>query len=120
MDADGRQGPARAHPSDQPILERKPPRERPRADDIGHPRRIDGPAFYAYTAPEPARLPAAHIGPGPAFYSPDLKEFIYPYDDMRAAPNPRAALLEFLETTYAAGADLAKWDRPALERPASA
>lgn len=81
---------------------------------------MDGPAFYAYTAPEPVGLPAAHVGPAPAFYSPDLKEFIYGYDDMRAAPDPRAALLEFLETTYEAGADLAKWDRPALERPASA
>ena len=36
---------------------------------------------------------------------------------MRAAPDPRAALLEFLQTTYEAGATLAKWDRPALERP---
>jgi len=39
---------------------------------------------------------------------------------MRAAPDPRAALLEFLQTTYEAGANLAKWDRPALERPAPA
>jgi len=38
---------------------------------------------------------------------------------MRAAPDPRAALLEFLQTTYEAGANLAKWDRPALERHAS-
>ena len=81
---------------------------------------IDGPAFYAYAAPEPAGLSAARIGPSAAFYSPDMKEFIYRYDDMRAAPDPRAALLEFLQTTYEAGANLAKWDRPALERPASA
>jgi hypothetical protein len=39
---------------------------------------------------------------------------------MRAAPDPRAALLEFLQTTYEAGANLAKWDRPALERAAPA
>jgi len=81
---------------------------------------IDGPAFYAYAAPEPAGLSEARIGPGPAFYSLDMKEFIYRYDDMRAAPDPRAALLEFLQTTYEAGANLAKWDRPALERPGSA
>jgi hypothetical protein len=81
---------------------------------------VDGPAFYAYTAPEPEGLPAAHIGPGAAFYNPDLKEFLYRYDDMRAAPDPRAALLEFLQTSYVAGADLAKWDRPSLERPVSA
>ena len=81
---------------------------------------IDGPAFYAYSAPEPAGLAAARIGPRAAFYSPDMKEFIYRYDDMRAAPDPRAALLEFFQTTYEAGADLAKWDRPALERPGPA
>jgi hypothetical protein len=49
-----------------------------------------------------------------------MKEFIYRYDDMRGAPDPRAALLEFLQTTYEAGANLAGWDRPALERPAPA
>jgi hypothetical protein len=81
---------------------------------------IDGPAFYAYAAPEPAGLSTARIAPGAAFYSRDMKEFIYRYDDMRAAPDPRAALLEFLQTTYEAGANLARWDRPALERPASA
>jgi hypothetical protein len=80
---------------------------------------VDGPAFYAYTAPEPPGLPSARIAPGAAFYSPDLKEFLYRYDDMRSAPEPRAALLEFLQTTYVAGADLAKWDRSTLERPAS-
>jgi len=80
---------------------------------------IDGPAFYAYAAPEPAGLSAAGIGPGAAFYSADMKEFIYRYDDMRSTPDPRAALLEFLQTTYEAGASLAKWDRPALERSAS-
>jgi hypothetical protein len=79
---------------------------------------IDGPAFYAYTAPEPEGLSRARIGPRGAFYSPDMKEFIYRYDDMRGAPDPRTALLEFLQTTYEAGANLAGWDRPALERPA--
>jgi uncharacterized protein DUF5996 len=80
---------------------------------------IDGPAFYAYAAPEPEGLATARIGPPGAFYSPEMKEFIYRYDDMRAAPDPRAALLEFLQTTYEAGASLAKWDRPALERAPS-
>jgi uncharacterized protein DUF5996 len=80
---------------------------------------IDGPAFYAYAAPEPEGLSAAPIGPAGAFYSPEMKEFIYRYDDMRAAPDPRAALLEFLQTTYEAGANLAGWDRAALERAPS-
>jgi uncharacterized protein DUF5996 len=81
---------------------------------------VDGPAFYAYAAPEPAGFSDARIEPAEAFYHPEMKEFIYRYDDMRAAPDPRAALLEFLQTTYEAGASLGAWDRPALERPAPA
>ena len=77
---------------------------------------IAGPAFYSYTAPEPDGLEHARIGPAKAFYSQDMGQFIYMYDDLRAAPDPRAALLEFLQTTYEAGASLAKWDRKALER----
>jgi len=80
---------------------------------------IDGAAFYAYAAPEPEGFATARIGPTGAFYSPDLKEFIYRYEDMRAAPDPRAALLEFAQTTYETAADLARWDRAALERPAA-
>jgi hypothetical protein len=81
---------------------------------------IDDPAFYAYAAPEPDGFSTARIGPSATFYSPDLKEFIYRYDDMRAAPDPKAALLEFLQTTYEAAANLAKWDRQALERTGKA
>ncbi len=77
---------------------------------------IRGPAFYSYTAPEPAGLDRARIGPAPARYDPEMGQFIYMYDDMRAAADPRAALLEFLQTTYEAGADLGAWDREALER----
>ena len=58
----------------------------------------------------------APIGPAAAFYSADLNEFVVKYDDIRAAPSPRQALLEFLQTAYDAGANLAKWDRAALER----
>jgi hypothetical protein len=78
------------------------------------------PAFYAYAAPEPAGFPGAPIRPRGTFYHPEMKIFIYRYDDMRAAPDPRAALLEFLQTTYEAGANLSAWDRAALERPAPA
>jgi hypothetical protein len=42
------------------------------------------------------------------------------YDDVRAAASPRAALMEFLQSTYDAAADLAQWDRKALERPVPA
>jgi len=79
---------------------------------------LDGPAFYAYAAPEPEGFSQARIGPAQAFYSTELKEFLYRYDDMRVAADPRAALLEFLETTYEAGANLGGWDRKALERGA--
>ena len=78
------------------------------------------PAFYAYAAPEPAGFSGAPIRPAGTFYHPEMKIFIYRYDDMRAAPDPRAALLEFLQTTYEAGANLGAWDRAALERPAPA
>jgi hypothetical protein len=46
-----------------------------------------------------------------------LGEFILKYDEVRAAEKPEDALMGFLQTTYAAGADAAKWDRQALERP---
>lgn len=73
-------------------------------------------AFYAYTYPEPAGFAQAAVKPGEAFYSHDLKEFILPYDIVRQSDSPDQTLLEFLQTTYEAAADLASWDRPALER----
>ena len=78
---------------------------------------IDGPAFYSYTVPAPPGLDAEPVRPAEAFWSRDLGEFILMYDDVRRAASPPAALLEFLESTYAAGARLARWDRAALERP---
>jgi len=74
------------------------------------------PAFYAYAAPEPDGFKAARVGPAGAFYSADFSEFLLKYEDVRTAASPRAALLEFLQTTYEAGATLAKWDRKELER----
>jgi hypothetical protein len=56
------------------------------------------------------------VQPDGAFYSNDLHEFILPYDIVREAESPDDILLEFLQTTYAAAANLAKWDRRALER----
>jgi hypothetical protein len=77
---------------------------------------VDGAAFYSYTAPEPAGLSGTALRPSGAFYHPQLKEFLLMYEDVRHAASPRDAILEFLQTTYAAGADLAGWDRAALER----
>ena len=81
---------------------------------------IDVPAFYSYTVPMPPGLPEARVRPAAAFWSTELGEFILRYDDVRGAASPRAALLEFLESTYVAGAELARWDRAALERQPTA
>jgi hypothetical protein len=78
---------------------------------------LGAPAFYAYSAPSPAGLGDEPIGPPAAGWNPQLSEFILKYDDIRDLPDPGAALMEFLESTYAAGAKLANWDRNALERP---
>ncbi len=76
------------------------------------------PLFYAYAYPEPAGFAAAPLRPAGASYHPVLHEFVLPYDEMRRAPDPEHALLEFLQSTYEAAADGASWDRRALERPA--
>jgi hypothetical protein len=87
------------------------PVERARSDGVVH-----APAFYSYTSPEPPGLPEAVIRPRESFYSPVMKEFILPYDAVRQSASPEATLREFLQSTYDAGADLARWDRAALER----
>ncbi|HLN12278.1 MAG TPA: DUF5996 family protein [bacterium] len=75
------------------------------------------PAFYAYTAPAPPGLERAGVQPAGASYDKGLGEFLFPYERMRTAASPRWALLEFAQSSYEAGADLAGWDRAALERP---
>lgn len=77
---------------------------------------IKGPAFYCYSAPEPPGFKQAQVRPAQAFYSADLGEFVLMYDDLRTADAPEKMLLEFLQSTYEAGARLANWDRAALER----
>jgi hypothetical protein len=73
------------------------------------------PAYYAYAYPEPAGFAGAGVRPIQAFYSTDLHEFILPYDAVRTSADPDRTLLEFLQSTYVAAADLAGWDRAALE-----
>jgi hypothetical protein len=73
-------------------------------------------AFYAYAAPEPEGFGQAPVRPAQAYYHPELKEFLLRYDDVRTSASPRAALLEFLQSTYEAAANLAKWDRKELEK----
>jgi len=77
---------------------------------------IKGPAFYSYAAPEPPGLAEQRVGPQAAFYHPQMKEFLLMYDDVRTAASPKDALMEFLQSTYDAAADLGKWDRKSLER----
>ena len=77
---------------------------------------LAAPAFYSYTAPEPAGLKEAAIRPEKAFYSDELSIFILLYDDMRQAAAPDEALMDFLQSTYEAGANLANWNRAELER----
>jgi hypothetical protein len=74
------------------------------------------PTFYSYSYPEPAGYPEAEVRPAEAYYHRDLKEFVLPYEAVRRAERPDQLLLEFLQSTYEAGANLAGWDRPALER----
>jgi hypothetical protein len=76
---------------------------------------IDYPAFYSYAYPAPQGFAAAKVKPAEAFFSKELGEFILPYDAVRNARDPAGALMEFLQSTYAVAADLAKWDRSALE-----
>jgi len=75
----------------------------------------DYPAFYSYAYPEPAGFRTTPVRPDAAFFSEALGEFILPYDAVRTAAKPDQALLEFLQSTYEAAANAAKWDRDALE-----
>jgi hypothetical protein len=78
---------------------------------------IDYAAFYSYAYPTPDGFAAAAVRPEQAFFSRELGEFILPYEAVRTAPDPTAALMEFLQSTYAAAADAAKWNRAELECP---
>ena len=78
-----------------------------------------GAAFYSYAYPEPDGFAGAAVEPAGARYDADLGEFVLPYEAIRTAADPDAALRLFLETTYAAAADRAGWDRAALERRSS-
>jgi hypothetical protein len=75
-------------------------------------------AFYSYAYPEPAGFGQTRIAPDAAFYDPDLGQFILPYDAVRQATSPDDTVLQFLLGSYEAAANLAKWDRAALERRA--
>jgi len=73
------------------------------------------PIFYSYAYPDPPGYRQSPIAPAEAAFSEQLGEFVFPYEALRQSPNPDAALLDFLQTTYEAAANCANWDRPALE-----
>jgi hypothetical protein len=73
-------------------------------------------AFYAYAYPEPEGFSKFSVQPAGAYYNTELGEYILPYEAVRTANNPEAVLMDFLQSTYEAAADLAEWDRSALER----
>jgi hypothetical protein len=78
---------------------------------------VPEPAFYAYARPEPPGFAASSIRPGAAYYSRALADFILPYEAVRSASSPDDVVLDFYQSVYDAGAGLAGWDRPALDRP---
>lgn len=74
------------------------------------------PLFYAYAYPEPNGFARANVRPDAAEYHDGLHEFVLPYDDLRNARSPDAALLDFAQSTYEAAAELGGWDRALLEQ----
>ena len=72
-------------------------------------------SFYSYAYPVPDGFDTWPVAPDPAFFSSEYREFLLPYRVVRTADDPDAMLLEFFQSTYEAAAELAKWDRDALE-----
>ncbi|MEL7487952.1 MAG: DUF5996 family protein, partial [Pseudomonadota bacterium] len=76
---------------------------------------VDEAMFYAYAYPTPDGFKDAAIAPDAAYWHKDLSEFVLPYAAVRAAGDPEATLLSFLQSTYEAAADGGAWDRAALD-----
>ncbi|GHJ37456.1 DUF5996 family protein [Streptomyces sp. TS71-3] len=72
-------------------------------------------SFYSYVYPEPAGFARHPVAPAAASYSADAGEFLLPYEAVRTADDPDRTLLDFLQSSYEAAADHARWDRAALE-----
>jgi Family of unknown function (DUF5996) len=76
---------------------------------------VDAPSFYSYAYPMPDGFATARAAPAEARFDAALGEFVLPYDAVRASTDPEATLMAFLQSTYDAAADLANWDRAALD-----
>jgi hypothetical protein len=83
-------------------------------------RRFPHAAFYSYAKPAPDGIEKQPLRPAAAWWDTKMGEFLLKYDDVRTAESPDSAILDFCQSTYEAGANLAGWDRSALERQASA
>lgn len=75
-------------------------------------------AFYSYAYPEPPSFSAAPLSPKAARYDETLREFVLPYAAVRRSSDPDRDVSSFFESTYAAAAELGRWDRESLERSA--
>jgi len=73
--------------------------------------------IYSHTVPEPPGLPDHRIRPDSASFSSTMKEFLLPYEEVRRSQDPAGAILEFAQSTYEAGSELAGWDQTALAYP---
>jgi hypothetical protein len=74
------------------------------------------PVFYSYAYPQPKAFEHTAIVPAAASYNSTFGEFLLPYEAMRKSAAPDDTLLQFLQSTYEAAANLGNWDRAALER----
>jgi Family of unknown function (DUF5996) len=74
-------------------------------------------SFYSYAYPAPDGFAEWPVSPSVASYDASLGEFILPYAAVRTSSDPDGDLLAFLQSTYEAAAELAAWDRAALEVP---
>ncbi len=82
--------------------------------NVGGP--VEEASYYSYIYPAPEGFAEADVSPEGAYWSDELGEWVLPYKAVRSSDDPEATLMSFLQSTYEAAADLAGWDREALER----
>jgi len=78
---------------------------------------IKAPSYYSYAYPAPKGFAEERVQPDAASFNVEMGEFLLPYEAVRTSADPDSTLLMFLQSTYEAAANLAKWDRAFLEGP---
>lgn len=76
---------------------------------------VDEPMFYSYAYPAPDGFADRSVEPAAARFDQTLGEFLLPYEAVRTSADPEGDLMKFLQSTYEAAAETAKWDRQTLE-----